>query len=389
LPDDQRPLDLVTGRRAAGRQPWRMDDGAWMSDERELDVVVVGGGQAGLATGYYLRRTGLRFAILDAAGAPGGAWLRAWDSLRLFSPARWSSLPGWPLRGGPDEYPGRDEFLAYLAAYETRYELPVRRPVRVSAVRRAGGRLALESDAGTWSARAVVSATGSWERPYVPTVPGRETFRGIQLHSADYRSPDALAGKRVLVVGGGNSGAQVLAEVSRVADATWATLEPPRFLPDEVDGRVLFEQATERYRAKLEGRDPGPPRSLGDVVMVPPVREARERGVLHAVRTPARFTADGVVWPDGREERVDAVVWCTGFRPALDHLAPLGVVGSGGRVEVSGTRSVAEPRLWLVGYGDWTGFASATVIGVGRSARATVQEIEAALGSGAAPRPAG
>lgn len=350
-----------------------------MAEEREPDVVVVGGGQAGLATGYYLRRTPLRFAILDAAEAPGGAWLRTWDSLRLFSPARWSSLPGWPMRGGPDEYPTRDEVVAYLAAYESRYQLPVRRPVRVAAVHRAGERLAVESDAGTWTARAVVSATGSWERPYLPPVPGRETFRGVQLHSAEYRSPRPFAGKRVLVVGGGNSGAQVLAELSRVADAAWATLEPPTFLPDEVDGRFLFEQATERYRAKLEGRDPGPPRSLGDVVMVAPVREARARGALAAVRPPVRFTATGVVWPDGREERVDAVVWCTGFRPALAHLEPLGVVGEDGRVAVRGTRALAEPRLWLVGYGEWTGFASATTIGVGRSARAAVQEVEAAL----------
>jgi putative flavoprotein involved in K+ transport len=344
-----------------------------------LDVVVVGAGQAGLATGFYLRRTGLRFALLDAAGAPGGAWLRAWDSLRLFSPARWSSLPGWPMRGGPDEYPTRDEVVAYLAAYEARYALPVLRPVQVSAVRREGGRLRVESGADAWTARAVVSATGSWARPYVPELPGRAEFRGTQLHSAAYRSPEPFAGKRVLVVGGGNSGAQLLAELSRVAECTWATLDPPRFLPDEVDGRFLFEQATERYRAQLEGRDPGPPRSLGDVVMVAPVREARGRGVLHAVRPPARLVPDGAVWPDGREERFDAVVWCTGFRPALDHLEPLGVVEPGGRVQVRGTRSVREPRLWLVGYGEWTGFASATLIGVGRSARATVGEIEAEL----------
>ncbi|HEX7239889.1 MAG TPA: ArsO family NAD(P)H-dependent flavin-containing monooxygenase [Longimicrobiaceae bacterium] len=345
-----------------------------------LDVVVIGGGQSGLAVGYHLRRTALRFAILDAAPSPGGAWLRAWDSLRLFSPARWSSLPGWLMPGGTDEYPTRDEVLAYLAAYEERYQLPVRRPVLVRAVRREGERLAVEGDAGTWTARAVVSATGSWQSPYVPGVPGRESFRGTQLHSAEYVSPAPFAGRRVLVVGGGNSGAQVLAEVSRVADATWVTLEPPRFLPDEVDGRFLFEQATERYRAQLEGRDPGPPRSLGDVVMVEPVREARERGVLHAVRPPERFTETGVVWPGGREEAVDAVIWCTGFRPALAHLAPLGVAGPDGRVEVEGTRSVREPRLWLVGYGEWTGFASATLIGVGRSARATAREIEAALG---------
>lgn len=356
-----------------------------MAEERSRDVVVIGAGQAGLATGFYLRRTGLSFVLLDAEEGPGGAWRHGWASLRLFSPARWSSLPGTLMEGGPDHYPTRDETLAYLAAYEAKYALPVERPVRVHAVRRDGDALAVETDAGTWRARAVVSATGGCGVPARPDLPGLESFRGLQLHSVEYRSPEAFAGRRVLVFGGGNSGAQILAEVSRVADATWVTLEPPRFLPDEVDGRFLFEQATERYKAKLEGRDPGPPRSLGDVVMVPPVREARDRGVLHAVRPPARFTADGVVWPDGREERVDAVIWCTGFRPALDHLASLGVVGADGRVAVAGTRSTEEPRLWLVGYGEWTGFASATLVGVGRGARATADEIAAAL----APRESG
>lgn len=353
-----------------------------MGEERagEVDVVVVGGGQAALAVGFYLRRTGLGFVLLDEQPGPGGAWRHGWSSLRLFSPARWSSLPGWPMTGGADAYPTRDETLAYLAAYEARYALPVRRPVRVDEVRDDGERLAVETDAGTWRARAVVSATGTWARPYVADVPGREEFRGEQLHSAHYRAPDTFAGRRVLVVGGGNSGAQVLAEVSRVARATWVTLEEPRFLPDEVDGRFLFEQATARYQALREGRDPGPPRSLGDVVMTEPVREARERGVLHAVRPPMRFTPDGVVWADGREETIDAVIWCTGFRPALEHLAPLGVTDHAGRVALQGTRSVREPRLWLVGYGEWTGFASATLMGVGRSARATAEEIGRALG---------
>jgi hypothetical protein len=116
--------------------------------------------------------------------------------------------------------------------------------------------------------------------------------------------------------------------------------------------------------------------------MVEPVREARDRGALASVRPFTSFTETGVVWPDGREEAVDAVIWCTGFRPALGHLDPLGVVEPGGRVLVAGTRAVKEPRLWLVGYGDWTGFASATLIAVGRTARATVREISPAIGRG-------
>ncbi len=183
----------------------------------------------------------------------------------------------------------------------------------------------------------------------------------------------------MIVVGGGNSGAQILAELSAVAHATWATREPPRFLPDDVDGRYLFDQATARYRALQAGQQPPPFMSLGDIVMVPPVRAARDRGVLCAVPMFTRFTHTGVIWPDGREERVDAVIWCTGFRAALAHLAPLNVIDSRGRIVVHGTRSVLEPRLWLTGYGEWTGYASATLIAVGRSARATVEEVDREL----------
>lgn len=341
---------------------------------------MIGGGQAGLAAGFHLRRAGLSYVILDAQERPGGAWLRGWDSLRLFSPAQWSSLPGWLFPGAPGRYPTREEVISYLEQYERRYELAVRRPVKASAVRRAGDALSVETNGGTWATRAVISATGSWQKPYVPDYPGRERFAGVQLHSAHYRSPDEFKGRRVLVVGGGNSGAQIFAELSLVADATWVTLEEPRFLPDDVDGRVLFDRASERYRALKEGASaPGPGGLLGSIVMVEPVREARDRGALVSTRPFNRFTSTGVVWEGDAEEAVDAVIWCTGFKPALDHLKPLGVLSEGGRVEVVGTRSVREPRLWLLGYGDWTGFASATLIGVGRSARSAAAEIAEVL----------
>jgi len=352
----------------------------------DVDVVVIGGGQSGLAAAYYLRRTGLSFVVLDAQDRPGGAWLHTWDSLHLFSPGRFSSLPGWIMEGGPDYYPTRAEAIEYLGRYEERYDLPIKRPVRVTAMTRAGDRLRVQTDRGDWLASAVISATGSWEQPYVPDYPGRESFQGIQLHSAHYRSPLPFLGQRVLVMGGGNSGAQILAEVSRIADATWVTLAEPTFLADHIDGRYLFDQATARYRAQQEGQPLPEPASLGDIVMVPPVRDARDRGVLQSTRPFARFTMDGVVWPNGREERVDAVIWCTGFRPSLDHLHALDVVEEDGRVRLDGNRSVREPRLWLVGYGNWTGFASATLIGVGRSARATVGEIASALAS-STPQP--
>ena len=296
------------------------------------------------------------------------------------------------MPGGVDYYPSRDEALAYLADYEDRYALPVERPVTVTAVHRealadaadapSDGLRVAAADGRQWLARAVISATGTYGEPVVPEVPGRATFRGEQVHSSSYAGPTPYAGRRVLVVGGGNSGAQILAEASLVADTIWSTLLPPTFLADDIDGRYLFEQETLRYHARLAGAPEPPAASLGSIVMVEPVRDARARGVLRARGPIARLTADEAVWPDGTRERIDAIVWCTGFRPALKHLTPLGITRADGRVDVAGTRSVQVPRLWLLGYGEWTGFASATLIGVGRSARATVEQVTDVLSAG-------
>lgn len=231
-------------------------------------------------------------------------------------------------------------------------------------------------------ARAAVSATGTWTQPFWPAYPGAREFGGRQLHVAHYRHPREFEGQRVAVVGGGNSGAQVLAEVSTLAETAWFTAKPPRFLPDDVDGRALFAAATARIDALREGRQHAGVAGLGDVVMVESVRDARARGVLEARPMFSRITADGVVSSDGATFDADAIIWCTGFRPALRHLRALHLATERGRPAVdgaSGTRAVSEPRLHLVGYGDWTGPASATLLGVGRSARATVEEIVQAL----------
>lgn len=359
------------------------------------DVAVVGAGQAGLAVGYHLQRAGLvpgdDFVLVDASDRPGGSWPRMWDGLRLFSPATYSSLPGWLMPPWDDAargFPPRDHVVSYLAAYEERYRLAPLRPHRVTAVRRAdddpSGPLLVESPDLTLAARHVVSATGTWDQPFWPTYPGAADFGGTQLHASTYHRPEPFAGQRVVVVGGGNSAAQVLAEVSTVADATWVTQRPPRFLPDDVDGRVLFETATARVQAQREGRAHDGVGGLGDIVMVASVREARERGVLEAEPMFERLVRHGVAWADGRTLDCDAVIWCTGFRPALRHLAPLHLRDEHGHVPVAGgagTRSKREPRVHLVGYGDWVGAASATLIGVGRSAKATVAEIVGSLRS--------
>ncbi|MYX32708.1 MULTISPECIES: ArsO family NAD(P)H-dependent flavin-containing monooxygenase [unclassified Streptomyces] len=346
---------------------------------RPTQVVVIGGGQSGLAAGYHLRRLGLDFVILDAQNSPGGAWQHAWDSLQLFSPAPYSSLPGRPMPHQPGAiYPGAAHVVAYLSEYEKRYELPVIRPVNVRGVHRAGPLLQVHTDAGTWPAQAVISATGTWRRPFVPAVPGRRAFTGRQFHTVNYRAPNEFAGRRVVVVGGGNSGAQIAADLTGHADVTWATARPPRFLADDIDGRALFDAATARRRALDTGQaDTAGVAALGDIVAVPPVRAARGARLLNAVPMFTRLTAPGPQWPDGTITHADAVIWCTGFRAALAHLAPLRLRDRRGRIATTGTRALAEPRLHLLGYGDWTGPASATLIGVGRPAREAAHEIAA------------
>ncbi len=363
-------------------------------------VVVVGAGQAGLATAYHLRRLGLVLGqdvlVVDAGTRPGGAWRHMWPDLRLFSPAAFSSLPGWPMPPWDDRargYPPRAHVVDYLTRYEERYAVRVRRPTRVTAVRREADGRALRLDLAEpqattkVSASLVVGATGTWSRPFWPAYPGARDFRGRQLHAAQYRGAAELAGLRVAVVGGGNSAAQILAEVSAVTGTLWVTQREPRFLADDVDGRDLFAAATARVTAAREGRTHEGVGGLGDIVMVPSVLAARDRGVLVARPAFEALTPTGLRWADGAEEPVDAVIWCTGFRPALRPFTGLHLRDPDGRVRVdSAGRALREPRLHLVGYGDWTGPASATLIGVGRSARAVAAAVVDALGDRKTPR---
>jgi putative flavoprotein involved in K+ transport len=337
------------------------------------DVIIIGGGQSGLAAGYYLRRTGLSYIMLDSQNEGGGAWLHMWKSLRLFSPAQWSSLPGTIMSGGSDYYPPRDVAIEYLKFYESKYNLPVKRSVNVFAVKKDGDDFRLETSDGIYFSRAVISATGSFSNPYIPQFPDIEKFKGSILHSSQYHSLEEFTDKRVAIVGEGNSGAQILAEVSKVTRVLWVTQKEPRFLPDHIDGRYLFDAATQMYEAQKQGKQFKPP-SLGDIVMVDSVKDARSRNVLKSVRPFDRFTEDSLVWA-GHEVKIDAVIFCTGFKASLNHLEPLDLVNVEGRIETVGTRAKDMQGLWLVGYGNWTGFASATLIGVGRSAKSTVDEI--------------
>ena len=332
------------------------------------DTLIIGGGQAGLSTAYFLRRHKLDYLILDDQDKPGGAWLHTWDSLKLFSPTEFSSLSGWGMPKGEQEYPNKTDFINYLEQYQNRYDFPIKRSVSVTSVSKIDEGFKVETNQGVFYSKTVVSATGTAQLPFVPKYPNEALFSGQQLHSVHYKNASEFKGKNVLIIGAGNSGAQILAEVSKVANTQWVTKSPPSFLPDHIDGRYLFNDATDKFNGKAGTTSSGKSTSLSEIVMVDSVKEARSRGVLNAKRPFSAFYKDGVIWDDGTKTAFDAVIWCTGFKANLKHLKPLDII-TRDRITTIGTKATKMPGLWLVGYGSWTGFASATIYGVGKTAR--------------------
>jgi cation diffusion facilitator CzcD-associated flavoprotein CzcO len=349
---------------------------------RDVDVAVIGAGQAGLSAGYFLRRAGLLpdrdFVVLDHSPGPGGAWQFRWPSLTYGKAHGVHDLPGLALADGDPGRPSAEVVGAYFDRYERTFDLRVHRPVDVASVREGdGGRLLVETDAGVWAARGVLNATGTWDRPFLPYYPGQETFLGRQLHTAGYRGAAEFAGRRVVVVGGGTSAVQLLMELAETSSTTWVTRRPPVFLDrpfSEEWGRSAVARVDERVRRGL------PPQSVVSVTglaATEAVRRAQAQGVLHAEPMFDRITPRGVAWADGHTLDADVILWATGFRAALDHLAPLRLREPGGGIRVEGTRVVKDPRLHLLGYGP-----SASTIGANRAGRTAVREIRTLLSAG-------
>ncbi|MEJ8281300.1 NAD(P)-binding domain-containing protein [Pseudonocardia sp. DW16-2] len=349
-------------------------------------VVVVGAGQAGLSAAAGLRRGGLEpgpgFVVLDGEDGPGGAWRHRWPTLRMRTVNGIHDVAG--VRSGFDgpgadpDRPARDAVPAYFARIEDELDLRVLRPVHVRRVSDAGGPLAVDTDRGTWLTDHLVNATGTWTRPFRPTPPGLDTFAGWSLHARAYPGPEAMAGRRVVVVGGGITAVQLLLEIAPYAAATtWVTRRPPEWHSGPFDaarGRAAVARVEERVRAGL------PPRSVVGVTglgLTPEVRAGIASGVLHRRPVFARVVPDGVVWDDGTHEPADVLLWATGWRPALGHLAPLRLRGPGGGIVLGpplDTGVVADPRVHLVGYGP-----SASTIGADRAGRAAARAVLARL----------
>jgi thioredoxin reductase len=355
-----------------------------------VDVAVIGAGQAGLSAAYHLQRRGFvpvgrdegapeTFVVLDANAEPGGAWQHRWASLRMATVNGIHELPGFPVPPADPQMSSRDALPPYFAEYERRFDLDVQRPVQVRAVRRADeiggggldGRLLVETDRGTWAARYVINATGTWTRPFRPYYPGIDRFRGRQLHVADYVSADEFAGQRVIIVGAGVSAVQLLEEISHVAETIWMTRREPQWIDEGDFDLPTRSAAIAGVEARVrQGLPPGSVISVTGMHWTPWARAAQERGVL--VRHPmfASIEEHGVRMPDGSYMEADVILWATGFRPAVDHLAPLKLRTPAGGLRVADTRSLDEPRLFLIGYGP-----SQSTVGANRAGRAAVNQI--------------
>jgi thioredoxin reductase len=353
----------------------------------KFEVVVIGAGQAGLSSAYHLKQRGLinrDFLVLDQSPKAGGAWQFRWPSLTLSTVNRIHDLPGLSFADtvgqGAETVEAAVAVPKYFAAYERQFELPVLRPVHVQVVCSRGERFRIETDRGDFSARGIINATGTWETPYIPDYPGQARFRGRQLQTRDYRTAEAFRGQHVVIVGGGISAIQLLDEISRVTTTTWVTRRPVEFREgpfDEEAGRAAVKLVEQRVRAGL------PPTSVVSVTglrMTPVIAAMAARGVLNRQPMFSEITETGIRWPDGSEQRADVILWCTGFRSSLDHLAPLLLREESGGIAMTGrlaTEVQRNPRIHLVGYGP-----SASTIGANRAGAAAASELLKTLGRG-------
>jgi putative flavoprotein involved in K+ transport len=348
-------------------------------------VVVVGGGQSGLSAARAVREAGLHALILEAGDRPAGSWSQYYDSLALFSPVAYSAMPGMAFPGDPEHYPRRDEVVAYLERYAQSLDVEIRTAARVDAVVQNGRGFIVHTASGdALPAAGVIAASGSFSNPYVPVLPGQDGFAGELLHSAAYRNPGSYAGRRVIVVGAGNSAVQIGHELTQVATVTLATRQPVRFIKQRCCGKDLH------YWLRSTGFDHLPISWLNPVLTATPVlddgvyREALESGVLDRRPMFTAFDRDGVVWSDGSREHVDVVLFATGYRPSLAYLERLGALDDDGLPRHVGGISTTHPGLAYVGLEFQRAFSSNTLRGAHRDARHVVAPLAAHVRNAAA-----
>jgi cation diffusion facilitator CzcD-associated flavoprotein CzcO len=352
---------------------------------------VIGAGQAGLSVGYYLRRLGLDpgndFVMLDRGPGTGGAWQNRWEALRLGYAHRVNDLPGMDELGisfdtADRQVPAKQIVAEYYARYEEHYDLKVVRPANVTKVVQEleGFVVTFEGEFGTRevSSEVIVNATGTWGSPFVPWYPGMNDFTGRHLHTVDYLDAAEFEGKDVVVVGGGTSAIGFLMELENVAGSiTWVARRPVEFLEDqELNIEAGVSAVAMQDEAAREGRALPSIVSTTGVPRTRRIQAAIDRGLLNVVPMFSTIEPEGIRWSNGAYQHADAIIWATGFRPELRHLAPLKLREKAGGVIVGQGASWRNQRVFFAGYGP-----TASTIGANRAGRTIARQVIATLSS--------
>ncbi|HDR7717803.1 NAD(P)/FAD-dependent oxidoreductase [Bacillus albus] len=342
-----------------------------------LDSIVIGGGQAGLASGYHLQKKGFNFLILEASERIAGSWPYYYDSLKLFSPARFSSLPGMQFPGHPDDYPTRNEVIDYLQNYVESFQLPVMLNQRVESVEKEDGIFKIKTAPGeTFQTRTIINATGSFHSPFNPIIKDQEKFKGNIIHSAMYRSPNHYINQRVVVAGRRNSAVQIALELADVSRVSLAVRKPVQLMKQKVWGKDLH------FWLKVLGIDTFPfwrfgktAPSSGGVIDLGDYKERLARGNPDQRSMFTSFYTDGVVWLDGKKEPIDTVIFATGYQPNLSYFNAIGALDSEGRpMQIAGVSTEVQ-GVYYVGLEGQRSFSSATLRGVGSDAKFVVRKL--------------
>jgi putative flavoprotein involved in K+ transport len=341
-------------------------------------VIVVGGGQSGLAAGRALRELGMPALILEASDRAVGSWPRYYDSLHLFSPVEFSSMPALPFPGAPGRYPHRDEVADYLEAYAAGLGVEIQTNTRVETIHQDGRRFVVwTADGRSLRASGIVAATGSFANPYRPTLAGERDFTAKLLHVAEYRNRAPYVGQRVVVVGAGDSAVQVASDLASVARVTLATRKPVRFIPQRLRGKDVH------YWFRETGFDALPAEWLtkitGGSVVTDSGGYEDELAQGRFDRRPMFDNLDGdrVVWSDGQSEPVGAIILATGYRPSLEYLRELGALDEHGAPIHVGGISATHLGLVYLGLEFQRSFASNTLRGVSQDALAVIAPLVA------------
>jgi len=359
----------------------------------DTSVVVVGAGQAGLSVAFYLRRLGLDpgndFVLFDRGPGTGGAWQHRWEALRLGYAHRVNDLPGMDALGisfdtADRSLPAKDVVADYYARYEAHYDLKVVRPATVTRVTQDldGFTVTFEGDfEGEHAERQVATgvignATGTWGSPFIPYYPGMNDFRGRHLHTVDYKDAEEFRDQDVVVVGGGTSAIGFLMELEGVAGSlTWVARRPIEFLEDqELNIEAGVNAVALQDAAAREGRALPSIVSTTGVPRSRRIQAAIDRGLLHVIPMFSSIEPDGVRWSNGAFRRADAIIWATGFRPELRHLAPLKLREKAGGIAVGQGASWRNQRVFFAGYGP-----TASTIGANRAGRTIARQVIATL----------